>query len=345
MKRILIISTSLETRGGISAVVNSHLNSNLYNQFDVKIVETHIDKSNTIKIYYLLKSFFKFIFYVFRCDLVHIHFSEQISLIRKIPFVVFSSLFNKIIISHLHAPGHIAELKKNYSFIYSYVFKRSNHIIVLSESWNNMIVSKFKINQNKVHIVTNPCTPVISEVPYAKKKHILFAGSIIPRKNYKTLIYAFSRIANDFPDWKLIICGTGQVDIAKKLVNKFKINDKVEFLGWVKGELKHRVFSEASIFCLPSFAEGLPMAILDAFSYHLPVISSNVGGLVDFVTQNQEVLLFDPNNADELSDCFTRIITDESLENKLTNGSIYMSSKVFSLTNIEKSILEIYNKY
>ena len=76
MKKILIISTSLKTRGGISAVVNAHLTSNLYNQFDVKIIETHIDKSSIIKIYYFVKSFFKFIFNVFRCDLIHLHFTN-----------------------------------------------------------------------------------------------------------------------------------------------------------------------------------------------------------------------------------------------------------------------------
>jgi len=345
MKKILIISTSLKTRGGISAVVNAHLTSNLYNQFDVKIIETHIDKSSIIKIYYFVKPFFKFIFNVFRCDLIHLHFSEPVSLIRKIPFVIFSSLLNKCIISHLHAPGHIPELNKNYHFLYNYIFIKSNDIIVLSKTWKNMVISDFKVNENKVHTISNPCAPIISKVPFVKKKQILFAGSLIDRKNYKTLIYAFSKIINDFPDWKLIICGNGQLGVAKELVAELKINNNVEFLGWVSGESKHKAFSEASMFCLPSFAEGLPMAILDAFSYHIPVISSKVGGIVDFVSHNHDALLFDPNSIDELYDCLKRIITDNSLKNKLIKGSMYMSKIVFSLSNIEKEILKIYKKY
>jgi len=345
MKKILIISTSLNTRGGISAVVNAHLTSNLYKQFDVEIIETHIDKSNIIKIYYFVKSFLKFTFHIFRCDLVHLHFSEPVSLIRKIPFVIVSSLLNKFIISHLHAPGHIPELNKNYHFLYNYVFTKSDDIIVLSKTWKNMVISDFKVNKNKVHTISNPCTPIISKVPFVKKKQILFAGSLIARKNYKTLICAFSKINNDFPDWKLIMCGNGQLGVAKELVAELKINNNVEFLGWVRGHSKHKAFSEASIFCLPSLAEGLPMAILDAFSYHIPVISSKVGGIVDFVSHNHDVLLFDPNSIDELYVCLKRIITDDSLKNKLTNGSIYMSTKVFSLFNIEKEILKIYKKY
>ena len=344
MKKILILSTSLKTRGGISAVINAHLESNLYNQFDVKIIETHIDKSSLIKIYYFLRSILYFIFYIFRSDIVHIHFSEPISLLRKIPFVIFSSLLNKHIISHLHAPGHIPRLNKSFFVIYKYFFSKSNDIIVLSKTWKNMVVSDFNMDQDKVHVISNPCAPIKFETFFAKKKHILFAGSLIPRKNYKTLISAFSKIHNNFSDWELIICGNGELEDAKELVDKLKINKKVNFLGWVKDETKHKVFSEASIFCLPSFAEGLPMAILDAFSYNIPVVSSKVGGIVDFVSHNQEVLFFDPNSIEELYICLKEIITNESLNEKLVNASKNISQTVFSMTDIEKQILVLYNK-
>lgn len=73
------------------------------------------------------------------------------------------------------------------------------------------------------------------------------------------------------------------------------------FLGWVSGEAKDNAFKEAMIFCLPSYAEGFPMSVLDAWSYGLPVITTPVGGIPDVAQDGVNMLLFNPGDIDMLA--------------------------------------------
>ena len=78
----------------------------------------------------------------------------------------------------------------------------------------------------------------------------------------------------------------------EQLAESLGVADRVDFLGWVAGANKDRAFRQVSIFCLPSYAEGFPMAVLDAWAYALPVAATPVGGLPDIVSDGEDLMLF-----------------------------------------------------
>ena len=110
------------------------------------------------------------------------------------------------------------------------------------------------------------------------------------------MINAFSKIDSKFSNWKLVFAGNGEIQEAEKLALDLKINDKVEFLGWVSLDKKSSIFQRSKIFCLPSYAEGFPMAVLDAWSYALPIVSTPVGGIPDVAIHKENMMLFEPGN-------------------------------------------------
>jgi len=116
----------------------------------------------------------------------------------------------------------------------------------------------------------------------ADKKKLLFLGRIHPKKGLKELIEAwamFQRQQNKRgSEWKLMIAGWddgGYESGLKQLAGQMGIDDAVEFVGPQFGADKDLLLRSVDAFILPSFSEGLPMSVLEAWSYGLPVIMTD----------------------------------------------------------------------
>lgn len=107
-------------------------------------------------------------------------------------------------------------------------------------------------------------------------KQLLFLGRIHPKKGIENLIRAWAEIQHN--SWKLVIAGVdenGYEVYLKKIVLDLKLLNSVEFIGPVFGEEKNKVLFSSDAFILPSFSEGLPMSILEAWSFKLPVLMTS----------------------------------------------------------------------
>ena len=290
--KTLIIGTSAKTRGGITSVIKSHQKISFWKKWNCVWLETHIDKSFFHKIFYFIRACSVFLLNIFTFKIIHVHLSGPSSTKRKLFFINISSFLNRKVIIHFHAFSSESKIDLDYKTLYLKTFNKADKIIVLSNSWKMSLIDDLKIPKNKIDVVYNPCQTIKKQNLSKKEKIILYAGTLNDRKNFKSLIKAFALIAVDFPDWKLVFAGNGQIEEGKKLVSSLNIESQVNFIGWISGEQKDFIFSVSSIFCLPSYAEGFPMAILDAWSYALPVITTPVGGIPDVAIDGENILLF-----------------------------------------------------
>jgi glycosyltransferase involved in cell wall biosynthesis len=174
-------------------------------------------------------------------------------------------------------------------------------------------------------------------------KTILFAGGLIPRKGYADLITAFHNLGDEATGWTLLLAGDGEMTKAANLARELGIADRVVLPGWVSGEDKEQLFASASVFCLPSYAEGFPMAILDAWSGSLPVIATPVGGIPDWIVDGENGLLFTPGDVFALTDCLRRLIREPELRNRLGDEGCRTAKTHFSLSSVTDSLAAIYN--
>ena len=105
---------------------------------------------------------------------------------------------------------------------------------------------------------------------------LLFLGRIHPKKGLQELIHAWEQWAN--PDWALAVVGWddgGHEADLHRLVADAGLQESVFFLGSQFGKDKHAAFAHADAFILPSYSEGFPMAVLEAWSHHLPVLMTD----------------------------------------------------------------------
>lgn len=86
------------------------------------------------------------------------------------------------------------------------------------------------------------------------------------------------------------------------------------------------------------------MAVLDAFAYRLPVITTPVGGIPDVAKDGENMLLFNPGDTNKLAKQLERLITDTSLYDKLTKASDHFAKDVFNIDVINKQIGDLYEE-
>lgn len=337
---VLVVGPSIKTRGGITSVINAYKSSCLWEKWNCLWIETHIDRSVFYKVYYFLFGLIRYVFYLPKAKLVHIHFSSGISLFRKFFFVFIAKIMSVPVVAHFHAHSLDNTIKGKKKNFYKKMFVWSKVVIVLSEYWKFHLHSLTGDSVNIV-VVHNPCPKILLK-QLRKQKYVLYAGTLNSRKGYKDLIESFAMIAGVHNDWKLVFAGNGELEKAKEYAKKYGVYDQVVFLGWVSGEKKNYYFESAEIFCLPSYAEGFPMAVLDAFAFELPVLTTAVGGIDDILQHGINAMIFDPGDKQTLSRYLEMMISDGALRKRLSNESKNMSQNKFSLRFIATQVDKIY---
>lgn len=125
-----------------------------------------------------------------------------------------------------------------------------------------------------------------------RKKRLLFLGRIHPKKGLSELISGWEQAG--LAEWELLIAGPddgGHMPKLKKLIKKLGVGASVSFLGPLYGKDKDHLLRESDAFILPSFSEGLPMSVLEAWSYGLPAIISEYCNLPEGIDHGAALLI------------------------------------------------------
>ena len=191
----------------------------------------------------------------------------------------------------------------------------ANEVIVISNEIDHILKERY--HRNDCHIIPNgvPAPIFQTDTEYVKslgvesRKYILAMCRIVPEKNLHHLIEAYAKLkkqglANDI---KLVIAGDSDFDdeYSKRLKKMAKENDVI-MTGFVKGKKLQALLSHARCYVLPSSHEGLPIGLLEAMSYHLPVIVSDIPAHTEIALDHQ--CYFHLGNVEELAQAMQRNI-------------------------------------
>lgn len=129
------------------------------------------------------------------------------------------------------------------------------------------------------------------QAPPTSKLYVLFLGWVIRKKGVFELVEAFSKLAQDFPEWTLVIAGDGDAfGPLSQWVTENSLSERIQLLGSVGSE-KHALIQNAQFLVLPSYTEGFPNVVLEAMSYGRALIVSDVGSLPDVIQDGQQGLV------------------------------------------------------
>lgn len=165
----------------------------------------------------------------------------------------------------------------------------------------------------KLHVVRCGIDPAA----YSKRdrtpplRRILFVGRLVPVKGVSVLISAFGSIAHTFPDAILTIVGDGS-ERAKleAIVSSLGLDNRVVFIGALNQQQVAVRMAEADVFVLPSFAEGLPVVLMEAMASGLPVIATSVAGTPELVENNTTGRLVRAGEEEQLAQAMRDYLTN-----------------------------------
>ena len=342
MAKVLVIATSRKTRGGITSVVKAHETGEQWKKYHCRWIETHRGGNSIRKLWYLGTALVEYICLLPFYDIVHIHLATTQSAKRKKMFFYLAKWLSKKVILHFHPSNEKFLFEPMNSKLYRKLFSKADLVLVLSEQWRCWIKMALGLS-NHIEVLYNPC-PIVNRRDDLRKNHILFAGTIISRKGYETLIRGFARIAQEHSDWKVIFAGNGEIANAMKIVECCGIQNQVEFLGWVTDKDKEKVFQEASVYCLASDGEGFPMGVLDAWAYGIPCVVTPVGGIPDIVVDGENGLVFSIGDVDGLANKLRMIISDRTLRKNIVLGQDKYVKGAFNINGINRKLEKIYTR-
>lgn len=217
----------------------------------------------------------------------------------------------------------------------------ANDVIVISNVINDILVRKY--HRKDCHLIYNGVPEpdlcdypeYFSELGIEKGKYILGMCRFVPEKNLHHLVEAFSKI--NAQGCKLVLAGdTDFEDEYSKNLKKMAKEHGVVLTGFIKGKKLHSLLTHARCFVLPSSHEGLPIALLEAMSYHLPVIVSDIPANLE-VGLKKEVY-FQVGNIKELADKLQKNIDQTYLP-------INYDMSKYNWDNIAEQVSVIYQKY
>jgi glycosyltransferase involved in cell wall biosynthesis len=350
-KAIFMIGTRFDTKGGISSVVNVYRAAGLFDRLPVQYISTHCDGNAWRKILLMTYAFLQFFNALFRkkVGLLHIHLSSRASFWRKLLFFVPAFLTGVPIILHLHGSefsvfyeNECGPLKKR---LVRFVFNNAAKILVLSSVWNRWVCS-ISENQNVITLFNPVVTPKPGKGVFQRDNAlVLFLGRLGQRKGTYDLIAACAQVVSDVPNFKLLLAGDGDSVGVKTRAFASGVDKNVEILGWIRGAEKERLLATAGVYVLPSYHEGLPMSILEAMAVGLPILSTNIGGIPEAVTDGVEGFLIEPGDVQGLAARLARLITDKQLAAEMGLAARRKALSTFSTDVVLPKLEKIYAEF
>jgi len=193
--------------------------------------------------------------------------------------------------------------------------RKATVIITPSETVKREVCEHLKVSEDKVFAIPEAARACFYPAPSSeteavlqrlgiKPEFILFVGTVEPRKNLLTLARAFERI----PQIQLVIAGQkGWLsDDLMAFLNGSDIHDRVLFTGHLSDDDLRALYSSCRVFVYPSLYEGFGLPLLEAMSCGAPVVTSNVGSILE--TVGTAARLISPTNIDDLAQAITTLL-------------------------------------
>lgn len=260
-----------------------------------------------------------------RLDVVHVNLASSGSTYRKLVITNCARLLGIPYVLHLHGAEY-DQFWNERRFILDrwirHMFEGAARIVVLGRAWRDFIGARIPGAASRVVIIPNASTtPTSPHTGGGDTVHILFLGHIGERKGVPQLGAALKNM-QDIPGWRATLAGDGDVAATRQRIAALELGNRVILPGWVGPDTVAALLAEADILVLPSFAENLPVSVIEGMAHGLAVIATPVGAVGDIITDEETGLLVPPGDVGALTTALTRLVEDRTLRARLGQAAM-----------------------
>lgn len=222
--------------------------------------------------------------------------------------------------------------KQKYNWRIEFLRKAQSHLlkkldkIICPSQYLKKIIAGWGVSPEKIAVVYNaaPQSFVLSKSKEQAKTELglrgnilLSIGRLVPWKGFSALIEIIPRLLKERPHLQLVIVGEGpDKEILKSKLKNLRIEERVKLEGKVPHNKIPLYFRAADIFILNTNYEGFSHVLLEAMKTGAPIITTNIGGNPELITNQENGVLIEYNNKDQLKQAILRLMGDRVLQEK-----------------------------
>jgi glycosyltransferase involved in cell wall biosynthesis len=279
--------------------------------------------------------------------IIHIHVASRGSTLRKVILAEMVARAGRPLVLHAHGSEFDQFHRKLPAAVRRNVnrtLQRANVFITLSTQWRDFYVEECEISPSQIVVLPNPVR-VPAEVPERAGRdtvQFLHLGRLGERKGAYDLVNAFAGLPEGLRNRaRLVMAGDGDVEGVRRMAEP--LGSQIEVHSWIDNHERDRLLAQSDVFALPSRAEGVPMALLEAMAHGLPSITSPVGGIPDVFRHNVDGALVTPGDVEQIRAAMAKYITDDA--GRLAAGNAARErARAFDVHVYARRLADIYQR-
>jgi len=299
-------------QGGVASVISAYAASSLMDVYEVSIIPTvspgpawRRHPRGFVGVLHACLEAWK------GPSLFHVHMSVRGSFWRKGIVVLVAKALGHPVVLHIHGSQfhhYAASGSRVRRRLVQYVLDRADVVLALSEEWRRRL-SRLCPRQ-RIVVIGNPVhlPPTTSNV--CDHNTVVFLGRLGERKGIPTLIDAIGILQRRGVASSFVLAGDGDVEETRRRVRTLPDPMRVRVPGWVSPSEVQRMLASASIFCLPSHDEGVPVALLEAMSHGLACVVTAAGGMGDVIVDGVNGLIVRRDDSAALAQALQGLVED-----------------------------------
>lgn len=284
--------------------------------------------------------------------LVHIHTTDYLPFWESSIYVFLAKIFSNRVIVHIHSTSFIRFYESSnliLKFLIRETLNMADRTIILSPRWKSFFLRL--VPENKLVVLPNSAKVRILSIQPEERttaqrvvKVLFVGGEEAKRKGLYVLLKAIPIVLSRSKNVLFLFVGRSNTRKLRNLCNKQQINGFVEVLGYVEDDRMTELLMSSDIYILPSFAEGLPIAMLEAMAAGLPIISTLVGSIPDVIEENVNGFLVEPGNYDALAAKIVQLMHDEGLRQRMGRNNIEKIRRQYSTQKTMERLEKVYRQ-
>lgn len=279
-----------------------------------------------------------------RPDIVHIHSSHVYSFYRASFYVLFAAwIWRRPVVFHIHGSSFDDFLEESSPMVQTFqalVLGQCDRVIVLSEYWHEVL--RGWIDPAAIEVIPNAVDVHDYDPSYSiEPPHVVVVSNLIERKGIRELTNALEKLRATVEEpYTVTIAGSGPLaPIVESLEERYP---EVSYLGYVSEPDKRKLLEQGSIFVLPSHAEGLPIAILEAMAGGNAIVSTTVGGIPEVIDEANG-LLVEPGDEDALCAALRDLVTASDVVDRMSRRNRRLAIDRYGWDTVLEQVTDVYD--
>jgi glycosyltransferase involved in cell wall biosynthesis len=260
---------------------------------------------------------------IFSQTLVEDQYDLIVSHFALYTFPILNQLKTLPLVTHFHGPWALesdVEAKNNIAvkvkkLLEQSVYKRSQHFIVLSQTFRDVLHQEYQVPLEKIHVIPGGVdvdrfnislspTEARQQLNWHQDRPIIFCiRRLAKRMGLENLITAMTKVRSLYPDVLLYIAGKGALaETLETQITELELTNNVKLLGYVPDEQLPLCYRAANFSVVPTIAlEGFGLIVVESLAAGTPVLGTPIGGIPEILGLFSEDLVFEGYNPDQLA--------------------------------------------